>query len=65
MRWLQILKRSESCKTEGVHVVVPTAIEDVTARACQREYILGLLTLVNRTIVCLSQVVDKKTTGLT
>ena len=64
MWWLQILQRGKRAQTERVNIVVTTTVENVTACACEREYILGLLTLVDRAILCLAQVVNKKSARL-
>lgn len=64
MRWLQIGQSSEVVQTEGVHVVVATAVEDVRARALKREDVLGLLFLVHGAVIRLPQIVDQKSSRL-
>ena len=54
MRRLEFRQRGESAQTEGIYVVVAAAVEDVASRACQGEDVLGLLTLIQWTILSFS-----------
>ena len=56
---LEVFQRGESAQTEGINVVVAAAVEDVTPRACEREDVLRLLTLVQWTILSFSQVINE------
>lgn len=65
MWWLQILHRIESVQTERINIVVPATIEYMAACAGQREYVLVLFSLLDGTVVSLTQIIDQKTANLT